>query len=154
MELTNTHIRYILEIYKLGQAGEQVSSSDIAKNLMVRKASVSRMLLVLIEKQLVTKQLYGKVNLTETGACVAKEYTMRIQQVEEQLARLDIVLTKKELRDASCALMQVLPEKCFEDWSKCRKRLHTAQQTEELAESNIYSVHKPAHQRTPRDSDA
>ncbi len=113
MELTNTHIRYMLEIYKLGQAGAQVSSSDIAKNLMVRKASVSSMLLVLIEKKLVIKQLYGKVNLTEIGICVAKEYAMRIEQVEEQLTRLDIVLTKQTLRDASCALVQVLPAECF-----------------------------------------
>ena len=55
MELTNTNIRYLLTIYDLSQVRLEVSSKDIAASLAVSRASVTSMMSILIDKNLVDK---------------------------------------------------------------------------------------------------
>lgn len=67
MELSQAHLRYLLAIGELSQGKAAVSSTQVARVLQVSRPSVTRMLAVLAEKDLVTKERYGKIILTETG---------------------------------------------------------------------------------------
>ena len=71
MELSQAHLRYLLAIGELSQGKAAVSSTQVARVLQVSRPSVTRMLAVLAEKDLVTKERYGKIILTETGAALA-----------------------------------------------------------------------------------
>ena len=71
MELSQAHLRYLLAIGELSQGKAAVSSTQVARVLQVSRPSVTRMLAVLAEKDLVTKERYGKITLTETGAALA-----------------------------------------------------------------------------------
>lgn len=66
MELSQAHLRYLLAIGELSQGKAAVSSTQVARVLQVSRPSVTRMLAVLAEKDLVTKERYGKITLTET----------------------------------------------------------------------------------------
>lgn len=65
MELSQAHLRYLLAIGELSQGKAAVSSTQVARVLQVSRPSVTRMLAVLAEKDLVTKERYGKIILTE-----------------------------------------------------------------------------------------
>ena len=73
MELSQAHLRYLLAIGELSQGKAAVSSTQVARVLQVSRPSVTRMLAVLAEKDLVTKERYGKITLTETGAALAHQ---------------------------------------------------------------------------------
>ena len=73
MELSQAHLRYLLAIGELSQGKAAVSSTQVARVLQVSRPSVTRMLAVLAEKDLVTKERYGKIILTETGAALAHQ---------------------------------------------------------------------------------
>ena len=81
MELTNTHMRYLVAIYCLTRTQEEVSSLDIAGFLGVKKASVSRMTPVLMKKQLLVKEKYGKVYLTGKGYRLAKQMVQQLSLI-------------------------------------------------------------------------
>ena len=73
MELSSAHLRYLLAIGQLSQGTGAVSSAQVARALQVSRPSVTRMLAILAEKDLVTKERYGKITLTETGAALARQ---------------------------------------------------------------------------------
>ena len=64
MELSSAHLRYLLAIGQLSQGTGAVSSAQVARALQVSRPSVTRMLAILAEKDLVTKERYGKITLT------------------------------------------------------------------------------------------
>ena len=72
MELTSTHLRYLLTIYQLSRVRPEISSAAVAGALGVSRPSVTRMLGILAEKDLVTKERYGKLALTDRGAALAR----------------------------------------------------------------------------------
>ena len=78
MELSQAHLRYLLAIGELSQGKAAVSSTQVARVLQVSRPSVTRMLAVLAEKDLVTKERYGKITLTETGAALDREETAAV----------------------------------------------------------------------------
>lgn len=67
MELSQAHLRYLLAIGELSQGKAAVSSTQVARVLQVSRPSVTRMLAVLAEKDLVTKERYGKITLRRRG---------------------------------------------------------------------------------------
>ena len=93
MELSQAHLRYLLAIGELSQGKAAVSSTQVARVLQVSRPSVTRMLAVLAEKDLVTKERYGKITLTETGAALA--------------------LDREETAAVAGALASALPEHCL-----------------------------------------
>ncbi|MBQ9329530.1 MAG: metal-dependent transcriptional regulator [Oscillibacter sp.] len=113
MELTNTHLRYLLAIYDLAQSGGVVSSAQIAAALGVSKPSVARMLSILAERELVEKASYGKVALTEQGTAAARQYGERLRQLADRLPALGLDLSREEIDAAAGALAAALPERCF-----------------------------------------
>jgi len=73
MRLTRSQMRYILAIFRLSENKKSVRSSDLAKFLGITRPSVSRMLQVLSELQLLNKDSYGKISFTEAGRAFAEE---------------------------------------------------------------------------------
>ena len=82
MELSQAHLRYLLAIGELSQGKAAVSSTQVARVLQVSRPSVTRMLAVLAEKDLVTKERYGKITLTETGAALAHQLQAGLRDLE------------------------------------------------------------------------
>ena len=71
MELTQTHLRYLLAIYDLAQTTPGVSAGDVSKVLAVSKPSVTRMMGLLMERGLLVRERYGKVFLTGKNGTAA-----------------------------------------------------------------------------------
>ena len=92
MELSQAHLRYLLAIGELSQGKAAVSSTQVARVLQVSRPSVTRMLAVLAEKDLVTKERYGKITLTETGAALAHQLQAGLRDLERRLPALGLDL--------------------------------------------------------------
>ena len=112
MELTCTNVRYLLTIYHLSRARLEVSSKDIARELEVSRASVTSMMNVLTEKELVAKERYGKVHLTRTGAQLARALSAQADQLARELEPR-MGLSVEEAWRAACAAVSHLPHRCF-----------------------------------------
>ena len=115
MELSQAHLRYLLAIGQLSQGKAAVSSAQVARALQVSRPSVTRMLTVLAEKDLVTKARYGKITLTETGAALAHQLQAGLRDLERRLPALglDLDLDLEETAAVAGALASALPEHCF-----------------------------------------
>ena len=66
-ELTYSQKKYLFAIYKLGQNGGEVRSSEVAKLVGVSKASTASMAAKLCECGYIRKEHYGQIGLTENG---------------------------------------------------------------------------------------
>lgn len=115
MELTSTHLRYLLAIYQLSQTRSAVSSVDVAGALQVSRPSVTRMLNILAEKDLVTKERYGKIALTERGSDLSRQQWDYILRLARLLPALGLDLSEREAEEAALALAAVLPSRCREE---------------------------------------
>ena len=111
MELSQAHLRYLLAIGELSQGKAAVSSTQVV--LQVSRPSVTRMLAVLAEKDLVTKERYGKITLTETGAALAHQLQAGLRDLERRLPALGLDLDREETAAVAGALASVLPEHCL-----------------------------------------
>ena len=98
MELSQAHLRYLLAIGELSQGKAAVSSTQVARVLQVSRPSVTRMLAVLAEKDLVTKERYGKIILTETGAALAHQLQAGLRDLERRLPALGLDLDREDRR--------------------------------------------------------
>lgn len=69
--LTYSQKKYLFAIYKLGQTGGVVKSSEVAKLVGVSKASTAAMAVKLCESGYIQKEHYGQIALTESGVKAA-----------------------------------------------------------------------------------
>lgn len=99
--LNSAHLRYLLTIYHLS-GKKPVQSKDIAACLLVNKASVSKMLGILVEKDLVVKARYGQVSLTELGQRMASRSANEVDRLSALLRR-EMDLLEGEAWSAACA---------------------------------------------------
>ena len=67
IQLTYAQKKYLFAIYKLGQNGGVVKSSEIAKMVGVTKASTAIMTERLVESGVIEKEHYGRIAFTESG---------------------------------------------------------------------------------------
>ena len=111
MELTQTHLRYLLTIYTLPQ--QPVTVSAVARTLGVSKPSVTRMLGTFMEKGLVAQERYGKAFLTDAGKDTARRYLELMNRLRELIPRMGLSLTEWELEDLACLLAVTLPDHAF-----------------------------------------
>ena len=112
---SQAHLRYLLAIGELSQGKAAVSSTQVARVLQVSRPSVTRMLAVLAEKDLVTKERYGKIILTETGAALAHQLQAGLRDLERRLPALGLDLDREETAAVAGALASVLPEHCLRE---------------------------------------
>ena len=113
MELSQAHLRYLLAIGRLAREQTAVSSAQVARALQVSRHSVTRMLAILAEKDLVTKERYGKINLTETGADLSRQLQAGLRDLERRLPALGLELDREETAAVAGALAAALPERCL-----------------------------------------
>lgn len=113
MELSQAHLRYLLAIGRLAREQTAVSSAQVARALQVSRPSVTRMLSILAEKDLVTKERYGKITLTETGAALALQLQAGLRDLERRLPALGLELDREETAAVAGALAAALPEHCL-----------------------------------------
>lgn len=111
-ELRESHLRYLLAIYELGQTMLDVGTQDIAKTLGYTKASVTNMASVLMDMNLLVREKYGKIYLTDTGFLLAKDLLQCVQTLQERLPALGLDLTKEEMADLVHTIVANLPEHC------------------------------------------
>lgn len=111
MELTKTHLRYLMAIYTLAQETPTVSA--VANALGVSKPSVTRMMGILMGKGLLVQERYGKVYLTNHGIREAQRYQERIAQLQVLIPRMGLNLTEQELGEMACLLASALPEQAL-----------------------------------------
>ncbi len=72
-ELREAHLRYLLAIYELGKSNPDVGTQAVAKALNCSKASVTKMMAILMDMNLLVREKYGKIYLTDTGFLLAKD---------------------------------------------------------------------------------
>ena len=109
MELTSTHLRYLLAMEDLARTTPGVSAGAVAKALGVSKPSVTRMMNLLTDRGLLVRERYGKGFLTEEGLALAAEYRRRMEVLRRRIPRMGLDLTDGELTEAACLLALSLP---------------------------------------------
>lgn len=112
MELTGTHLRYLLSMYQLSDDNDGMRLTQIAKDLNVKKASVARIINVFREKELVEQRPYGKVHLTKRGRRAAVKYNKQVGWLADSLQQT-LPLSRQEAYNAACMLLPELPDRCI-----------------------------------------
>lgn len=111
-ELREAHLRYLLAIYELGKRKPDVGTQDIAKALNCSKASVTKMMGILMELKLLVRERYGKIYLTDTGFLLAKELLRCVELVHERLPAMGFELTEEETQNFIRTMVVNLPDHC------------------------------------------
>ena len=112
MELRESHLRYLLVIYELGQTAMEVGTADIAKTLVCSKASVTKMMPNLMDMKLLVRERYGKIYLTDTGFLLAKDLSRCVEEISERLPALGLDMTAEENENLAHTIVLNLPEHC------------------------------------------
>lgn len=98
-ELREAHLRYLLAIYELGKSTPDVGTHAVAKALNCSKASVTKMMATLMDMNLLVREKYGKIYLTDTGFLLAKDMLRCVELIHERLPAMGFNLTEEEARD-------------------------------------------------------
>lgn len=113
MKLSSTHLRYLYAIYEISQTSSEIRSSTVANRMKVSRPSVAKMLGVLMNKDLIVKEKYGKIYLTDKGVVVARNFDHKVCFLAKRIKNTGLGLTDKELHEAACAVASALPDKKF-----------------------------------------
>ncbi|MCF7924830.1 MAG: metal-dependent transcriptional regulator [Candidatus Izimaplasma sp.] len=98
---------YLETIFMYG--GKDVKSVDIAKHLNVSRASVNNALNSLIDKGLVTKELYGNIALTKSGMEVSKKVLEKHELLKEFL--IDILgINPEQAEKEACGIEHIISD--------------------------------------------
>ncbi len=104
MEISSAHLRYLYTIYEISQTMPDVCSASVASRMGVSKPSVARMLGILMKKQLIVKELYGKIYLTDKGFLLARDFDCKVRLLTERIPKMGLELTEEETHAAACAI--------------------------------------------------
>lgn len=111
-DLREAHLRYLLAVYELGKTGSEVGIQGVAQALGCSKASVTKMMAVLMDRKLLIREKYGKIYLTDTGFLMAKDLFQCLEILHERLPAMDLDLTEEEAQDLTHTILVNLPEHC------------------------------------------
>ena len=111
-ELREAHLRYLLAIYELGRNSPDVGTQAVAKALNCSKASVTKMMGILMDMGLLVRERYGKIYLTDTGFLLAKDMFRCVEVIRERLPAMKFDLTAEETTDLVQTIVVNLPEHC------------------------------------------
>ena len=111
-ELREAHLRYLLAIYELGRNSPDVGTQAVAKALNCSKASVTKMMGILMDMGLLVRERYGKIYLTDTGFLLAKDMLRCVEVIHERLPAMGFDLTEEETLDFVHTMVVNLPEHC------------------------------------------
>ena len=113
-ELREAHLRYLLAIYELGKSTPDVGTQAVAKALNCSKASVTKMMAILMDMNLLVREKYGKIYLTDTGFLLAKDMLRCVEVICNRLPAVGFDLTREETAALARAIVLSLPEHCQE----------------------------------------
>lgn len=111
-ELRESHLRYLLAVYELGRAAQDVGTQNIAKTLNCSKASVTKMIGNLMEMGLLVREKYGKIYLTDTGFLLVKDLLKCMEVIRERLPAMELGLAEEETDEYIRVMVANLPEHC------------------------------------------
>lgn len=109
--LTDSNEDYLEAIYILKLRNGKVRSVDIAKQLNVSKPGVNKAMNILKESQLIEKDYYGDVLLTEKGEEIAKKIYEKHITIKNFLLYLGIDEENAEID--CCKIEHVISETTF-----------------------------------------
>lgn len=101
---------YLRAVYLLQEEGKDLSTTNIAKVLEVKPASVSEMLKKLAKEKYVMYRPYKNIELTETGKKEAKKAVRRHRILEDFLVRI-LKVGKNEVCKQAEAMESTLSDK-------------------------------------------
>ncbi len=113
-ELRESHLHYLLAIYELGKSTPDVGTQAVAKALNCSKASVTKMMATLMDMNLLVREKYGKIYLTDTGYLLAKDMLRCVEVICDRLPAVGFDLTREETAALARAIVLSLPEHCRE----------------------------------------
>lgn len=113
-ELRESHLRYLLAIFELGKSTPDVGTQAVAKALNCSKASVTKMMATLMDMNLLVREKYGKIYLTDTGFLLAKDMLRCVEVICDRLPAVGFDLTREETAALARAIVLSLPEHCQE----------------------------------------
>lgn len=111
--LTASNIKYLLAISELSRDGAGVRCVDISKTMSVSKPSVHKMMDTLKRMELIQKDEYSVVYLTEAGQALAAQYSRRFQALFQMLTAL--LQTENGVRSIVCTLLADLAPDCLDE---------------------------------------
>ena len=114
MEWTPAKLRYLLAFHALSQDSGTVRGIDIAVQLGISRASVSRMLAQFVEDGILQPAGRSGFALTELGRQDSDNYFGRFQSLY-QLFHHELKLADYEARECAVTLITSLPEKITSD---------------------------------------
>ncbi len=82
--LREAHLRYLLATYELGKSTPDVGTQAVAKALNCSKASVTKMMATLMDMNLLVREKYGKIYLTDTGFLLAKDMLRCVELIRKR----------------------------------------------------------------------
>lgn len=109
--LTAANIKYLIVIKRLVDSGRPVKCVTIAEMLNVSMPSVNSMLNRLQALGLISKSKYGLAELTREGLNESEKYLTRYDAVITALKTA--LKTDAELASSALAVLEELPEECF-----------------------------------------
>lgn len=109
--LTDSNEDYLEAIYILKLKNDKVRSIDVAKYLNVTKPGVNKAMNVLKENNLINKDHYGAIYLTEKGEKIAKNIYKKHITVKEFLIKLGVDEETSEID--CCKIEHVISETTF-----------------------------------------
>ena len=109
-ELRETHLRYLLAVYELSKSNPDVGIQAIAKALNCSKASVTKMMANLMELNLLVRERYGKIYLTDTGFLLAKDLFRCVEVIRKRIPAMGFELTSEETTALVYTMVVNLPE--------------------------------------------
>lgn len=105
--LTASNIKYILALHTLCTDSSSVRCVNLAKMLEVTKPSVHTMMNTFKNMNLVNKDRYGTVSLTNKGKRIANQYNEYYEVVSSSLS--DLLSEPDDIWCATCAVLAEVP---------------------------------------------
>ena len=103
-------IRCLLAVLALSDAYEKIFYKDVARLLGVKRPTVHRSLTVLQEKNLITKELYGDVHLTDAGRALAQELETCRDDLTIHLTDAFGLSPEESVKAATVLMSELTPE--------------------------------------------
>ncbi len=104
LDLTNSQLKCLLTVLELSRPGSDVASKEIAVQMRLSRPSVHRLLEGLIARDLVLKEPYGSVALSDRG----REEALKIQRLRREGARALMGRFAMDAEEADRAMLLLL----------------------------------------------
>lgn len=128
---------YLETIYFLYKIKESVRSIDIAKEVNHSRASVSRALSILKDRNLVVVDVNGVINLTDEGLKYA-EHIASVHDMLSKFLKLTLHLDDEQLENNACRMEHVLSKETIE-----AIELYINKNNSDNLENNNFTSHFP-----------